>query len=477
MSTGLCIIHSAKKRRGWIREVTMRPTSIAKIAEVIGAKVLGSGDLAAQITGVSTDSRTLAAGQCFVAIAGKNFDGHEYIVPVLAAGAACAISARPIELGCGIVLQVADPIAAMGDLARWYRLSLPAKVVAITGSAGKTSTREIVAHVLASRMAVHCAQKSFNNNIGLPLTLLGAEDRHQSIITELGTNAPGEISYLAKIALPDIALITNIHPAHLEGFGSVDGIVQEKSSIVEGLRPGGMFWINGDFANLRSYCDRKGYSYRTFGFSEDCEIRGINSQADESGGAVTIEGVRVRVPLVGRANLANCIAAWAICRQLGLTIRQFADAVAGIKPVAMRLQVDTVGPIRMINDCYNANPASMANALDYLRTFGKGRRVFVCGSMAELGPDSPAFHRQLGKLAAEAGVEVLLASGSFAAEVVDAAGSIATAQAFATTQELVDSLRRFIQPDDIVLVKGSRSAKLETAVEQLRKWFGISNCQ
>ena len=254
--------------------------------------------------------------------------------------------------------------------------------------------------------------------------------------------------------------------------------MQEKSSIVEGLRPGGEFWINGDFANLRSHCDRKGYSYRTFGFSEGCEIRGVDPEADETGGAVTLEGIRVRVPLVGRANLANCIAAWAICRQLGLTIRQFADAVAGIKPVAMRLQVETVGPIRMINDCYNANPASMANALDYLRTFDKGRRVFVCGSMAELGPDSAAFHRQLGEHAAEAGVEVLLSSGPFAAEVVEAAaGKIATAQAFATTQELVDSLRRFIQPDDIVLVKGSRSAKLESAVEQLRKLFGILNRQ
>jgi len=450
----------------------MRPTTITKIAEVIGAKVLGSGDLAVQIMGINTDSRTVVAGQCFVAIAGKNFDGHEYIPGALAAGAACAISARPIQPDRGIVLQVVDPIAALGDLARWYRLSLPAKVVSITGSAGKTSTREIVAHILGTQMAVHCAQKSFNNNIGLPLTLLGAEDHHKVIITELGTNAPGEISHLTNIALPNIALITNIHPAHLEGFGSVDGIVKEKCSIVEGLRPSGVFWINGDFANLHSYCDRKGHSYRSFGFSEGCEIRGIDPQADETGGSVTLDGVRIRVPLVGRANLANCVAAWAICREMGLTIRKFADAVAGIKPVAMRLQVQTVGPIRIINDCYNANPGSMANALDYLRTFTKGRRVFVCGSMAELGPGSPAFHSQLGRLAAAAGVEVLLASGPFAAEVVDAAaGKIATAQAFATTQELVDSLPRFVRPDDIVLVKGSRSAKLESAVDALKAIF------
>lgn len=454
----------------------MRPTTISKIAEVIGAKILGSGDLSAQVTAVNTDSRSVAHGQCFLAIPGKNFDGHDYIPAALAAGAACAISSRPIRPDRGIVLQVPDAIAAFGALARWYRLSLSATVISITGSAGKTSTREIVAHVLGSQMAVHCAQKSYNNNIGLPVTLLGAEDRHQAIITELGTNAPGEISYLTKIALPDIALITNIHPAHLEGFGSVDGIVQEKSSIAEGLRPGGEFWINGDFANLRGYCDKKGYSYRTFGFSEDCEIRGIDPQVDETGGFVTLEGIRIRVPLVGRANLANCIAAWAICRQLDLTIRQFADAVADIKPVAMRLQVETVGSIRMINDCYNANPASMANALDYLRTFDKGRRVFVCGSMAELGHDSAIFHRQLGEHAAQAGVEVLLASGPFAREVLDAAaGKIANAQAFATTQDLVDSLRRFIQPDDIVLVKGSRSGKLESAVEQLRKLFGILN--
>lgn len=451
----------------------MRPTSIAKIAEVIGAKVLGPGDLAAQITSVNTDSRTVSPGQCFVAIPGKNFDGHDYIPSALSAGAACAISGRALRPDYGIVLQVGDPVAALGDLARWYRLSLPATVISITGSAGKTSTREIVAHVLATRMPVHCAQKSFNNNIGLPLTLLGANDNHKVIITELGTNAPGEISYLTKIAMPDIALITNIHPAHLEGFGSVGGIVQEKSSIVEGLRPGGEFWINGDFANLRSYCDSKGFRYQTFGFSDACNLRGIDPQTDESGGSVTLENIRLRVPLVGRANLANCVAAWAICRQMGMTIRDFAAAVVQIKPVTMRLQVESLGPIRLINDCYNANPGSMANALDYLRSFAQGRRVFVCGSMAELGPDSPAFHRQLGDQAVQAEVRVLLASGPYAAAVVEGtSGKIPTVRTFATTPEMVDSLRQFIKPADIVLVKGSRSAKLESAVEALKAIFG-----
>lgn len=446
--------------------------TLSKIAEVIGARILGSGDRSAQVAVVNTDSRTVAPGQCFVAIAGKNFDGHDYIPAALAAGAVCAISSRPIQPEHGIVLQVADTVAALGDLARWYRLSLAASVISITGSAGKTSTREIVAHALGTKWPVHCAQKSFNNNIGLPLTLLGAEDCHKAIITELGTNAPGEISYLTGIALPNIALITNIYPAHLEGFGSLEGIVQEKSSIIEGLPHDGIFWINGDFPDLCRYCDSKGFPYQTFGFSKTCNLRGLNPQTDETGGSVTLDGLRLRVPLVGRANLANSVAAWAICRQMGMTIRDFAAAVEQIKPVTMRLQVETLGPIRLINDCYNANPASMANALDYFRSFTTGRRVFVCGSMAELGPDSAAFHRQLGRQAADAGVEVLLASGPFAAEVVNASSSsIPIVRAFATTPEMVDSLRQFIKPADIVLVKGSRSAKLESAVEALKLLF------
>lgn len=453
----------------------MRPTTLSKIAEVIGAEILGSGNLSAQVTAVNTDSRTVAPGQCFLAIPGKNFDGHDYIPAALAAGAACAISSRPIQTNHGIVLQVPETIAALGNLARWYRLSLPATVISITGSAGKTSTREIVAHALGTIFSVHCAQKSFNNNIGLPLTLLGADDHHKAIVTELGTNAPGEIAYLARIALPNISLITNIYPAHLEGFGSIDGIIREKTSIIEGLRPGGSFWINGDFPDLCQYCDSNGFHYQAFGFSESCNLRGLDPQVDETGGSVTLEGLRLRIPLVGRANLANCVAAWAICRQMGMSIRDFAAAVGQIEPVTMRLQVQTLGPIRLINDCYNANPASMANALDYLRSFAQDRRVFVCGSMAELGPDSAVFHRQLGRQVAEAGVQVLLACGPFAPQVLEgAAGQIPTARAFATTQELVDSLRQFTQPDDIVLVKGSRSAKLESAVEALKSIFSAS---
>jgi UDP-N-acetylmuramoyl-tripeptide--D-alanyl-D-alanine ligase len=363
----------------------------------------------------------------------------------------------------------------MGQLAAWYRLSLPAKVISITGSAGKTSTREIVAQVLGAKMAVHCAKKSYNNNIGLPLTLFGAEDHHQVVVTELGTNAPGEICHLSQIAQPDIALITNIHPAHLEGFASLDGIIREKASIAEGLRPDGTFWINGDFPDLCRYCISNNYSYRTFGFSEGCEIQGIDPVVTEVGGKVTIDGVEISIPLAGKANLANSIAAWAICQQF-MDLSAFAGAIATVEPVSMRLQVEQVGSIRLINDYYNANPGSMSNALDYFRTFESGRRVFVCGSMAELGSDSPRFHNQLGRQAVDSGVEVLLAAGPFARQVVDAALAeghrSVTAHAYESTGELVDSLHLFIRPDDIVLVKGSRSAKMELAADAVRTLAG-----
>ncbi len=449
----------------------MKPIRIQKIAEVVGARIIGNEDASRPVSGINTDSRSMECGQCFVAIRGKNFDGHHYISSALASGAVCAISHQPIQPERGLVLQVDDTLIALGRLAQWYRRGLPAKVISITGSAGKTTTREIVAHVLGSVMAVHCAKKSYNNSIGLPLTLFDAEDHHQVVVTELGTNAPGEIRYLSQLAEPDIALITNIYPAHLEGFGSIDGIIREKASIVEGLGPDGLLLINGDIPDLCRYCSGKHYPYWTFGFSEGCDIRGSNPEVSDIGGIISIEGVRISIPLVGRANLANCIAAWAICREF-VSLADFAGAVSTIEPMAMRLQVEQVGSIRLIHDYYNANPGSVSNALDYLRTFPSGRRVFVCGSMAELGPDSARLHRQLGKQAAEAGVDVLLAAGPFAGEVVDAAKMEArksmTAEAYETTKQLTDSLHLFIRPDDIVLVKGSRAARMERAAEMVR---------
>ncbi len=309
---------------------------------------------------------------------------------------------------------------------------------------------------LKSRFKCIVAPKSFNNNIGLPLTLLSAEACHQVIITELGSNRPGDISYLAKIAQGDIVLITNIHPAHLAGFGSIKEILKEKACIAQGLKPGGKILINGDFQDLVDHCAALGLDFATFGESSGCNIRPTSIISKGSCGELTIEGVTISVPLPGRANLANTLAAWAVCKQFALSPADFAAAIKKLNPVNMRLEIQTIGPIPVINDCYNANPASMANALDCLSQTAAAqgaRPVFICGEMAELGEQSSSLHGQLAINIATAGVQLLLATGPFAQTIASAArkntdNNIETA-VFESTETLCDNLQDFILPDDL----------------------------
>jgi len=448
----------------------MKEFLIEDLAQIIRAEPTNSAN--AIITGISTDSRTIRAGDCFFAVKGENFDGHDYISQAFAKGAACAVVER--ETGSGEnILKVADTVKALGALASWYRSEIGSKVVAITGSAGKTTTREMAYHVLSKQFSCAQAPKSFNNAIGLPLTILSADEDHEIVIVEIGSNAPGEIAALTAIAAPDIAMVTNIYPAHLAGFGNVEAIIKEKASIVEGLRAGGMLLVNGDFEDLISHCRTVTKDFVTFGEGAGCDIRAEELVGEGISGRLMIEGTEILVPLAGRANLSNALAAWAICKQFDVSLEDFAEALSTFEAVDMRLQITRSGPITVINDCYNANPASMANALDCLSQVGVGhRRVFICGTMAELGAQSKDLHAQLGKLVAESGVEVLLAAGEYAEVVAEAAKTSACnddfeAFVFKNTNEMCNNLSRFVQRDDIVLVKGSRSAKLERAVAKL----------
>ena len=450
----------------------MKSITIEMLAKVLRVDVTSAGGSGTIVSGVSIDSRTIRAGDCFFAVKGENFDGHDYVGQVLAKGAVCAVVEREVGPG-GNILKVVDTVKALGVLARWYRSEMGFKVVAITGSAGKTTTREMAYHVLSRRFSCARATKSFNNAIGLPLTILSADENHEIVIVEIGSNAPGEISQLARMAAPDIAVVTNIYPAHLEGFGNVEAIIKEKASIAAGLRAGGTLLVNGDFGNLVGYCRTVNTDFVTFGEWAGCDIRAEGLVSEGLGGQLTIEAREISVPLAGRANLSNALAAWAICKQFDVGISDFAEAISTFEAVDMRLQINKRGPITVINDCYNANPVSMANALDCLSQVGLGhRRVFICGTMAELGTQSEKLHRQLGKLVAESGVDVLLAAGDFADVVAEAAKTSACdedfeAFVFKNTNELCNNLSRFVQRDDIVLVKGSRGAKLEQAVVKL----------
>ncbi|MHC4647710.1 MAG: UDP-N-acetylmuramoyl-tripeptide--D-alanyl-D-alanine ligase, partial [Planctomycetota bacterium] len=322
----------------------MKECSIQVLAEVIEAEP--TTNLAGAFTGVSTDSRTTQPGECFFAIVGDNFDGHDYVSSAFANGAVCAVVGKDISVTAGpgkCILRVRDTIKALGDFARWYRKELNFKVAAITGSVGKTTTREITYHVLSNHFRVVQSPGSFNNNIGLPLTILLADPQDQIIVAEIGSNHPGEISCLTRIALPDIAVITNIYPAHLEGFGNLNAIMREKLSICEGLPPDGILIVNAGFDELVCACREKGISFKTFGGSALSAIRAADITHTASESTFTIEGVNVLLPLPGPGNVENALAAWAVCRQFGLSAGDFARAAKTLPRMQMRSELLQLG--------------------------------------------------------------------------------------------------------------------------------------
>lgn len=431
-----------------------------------------------RFAGISIDSRTTNPGDCFFAIKGENFDGHDYVADAFAKGAVCAVISRAVggeALADKCLLRVADTIESLGDFAAEYRRQAGFKVVAITGSVGKTTTRQITAHALSRRFRVHQSPKSFNNNIGVPLTLLGADPQDEIVVAELGSNHPGEIANLTRIAQPDIAVVTNVHPAHLEGFGNTEAIVREKLSISEGLRPGGILIVNADLADA---CRANRADFITFGKSHaaDYQVRDLISDGLTS--RFTIGETKVDLPLPGAGNVENALAAWAVCSRLGLEIEEFAEAVRTLPAVAMRAEVLQIGTLTLLNDCYNANPASMENALGILQALhvDKNRRsVFICGDMAELGAEAERLHEELGESISRANVKLLISIGKLAEIAARSAKRNAKhdlqVKCFKDARSAGNNLHEFVKDYDIVLVKGSRCARLETAVEKLKELF------
>jgi len=461
----------------------MKKFSIADIAGIIKAhERRATSDERRFFTGVSIDSRTTKAGDCFFAIPGENFDGHDYVADAFAKGAVCAIVNKNQVTSYeppGTILTVDDTIKALGDFAREYRRQASFKVIAITGSAGKTTTRQIAYRALSRRFRVFQSPKNFNNNIGLPLTLLGADPDDQIVIAELGSNHPGEVAYLTGIAAPDVAVVINVHPAHLEGFGDLQMVAKEKLSIAEGLSKNGLLIINADMVKWLNYqLPVTNNQIMTFGKSDGSDYQARNIISDGSASRFTIDGTEVYLPLAGPGNVENALAAWAVCSQFGLTIDDFAQAVKTASPPPMRAELLKIGTLTVLNDCYNANPASMKNALHILSDLnsdGKRRTVFICGDMAELGVQAERFHTELGISIAQAKVQLLLTVGKFTKITAEAARTSAEynlqIKCFEDTLSACNNLHEFIKDYDIILVKGSRTAGLEMAVEKLKELF------
>jgi UDP-N-acetylmuramoyl-tripeptide--D-alanyl-D-alanine ligase len=483
----------------------MKELSITDLAKIIDARIIGLPDTQQTCSAVNIDSRTVKTGDCFFAIPGDNHDGHNFLADAFAKGASCAVVSKAASINNQqsaisnkVILKVDDTIKALGLIAAWFRKNCNFKVVAITGSVGKTTTRQILYHVLSRRFKTHQPVKNFNNHIGLPLTLLAAPADCQIVVVELGSNHPGEIEYLTKIASPDIALITTVAPAHLEGFGDLETLTNEKLSISKGLDSKGALILNGDCPDLIALAKTQHKKFLTFGSNPDCDYHFENFSSDGLSSKFEISNTEIYLPLPGLGNAYNALAAWAAASRFKITPADFADALKTISAVSMRTEILQIGSstagetspkggLTVINDCYNANPASMKNALDILTTLAKNsnlrgachgeaqrRQVFICGDMAELGNQTEKLHIELGKQIAESNVSLLLTVGHLALlaadEVKKSSASLKT-HSFLRVEQLCDNLPKLISDSDIILVKGSRVNKLELAVEKLKTLF------
>jgi UDP-N-acetylmuramoyl-tripeptide--D-alanyl-D-alanine ligase len=463
--------------------------TVQDILDATGGELLG-GTPRQGLGGIAIDSRTMATGEAFVAIRGEVHDGHRFIPEVLARGAAgLVVEARHREAlpagvcgqGRGFCVAVPDTTRALGDLAAYHRRRSPAKVVAITGSNGKTSTRRMTAAVLSQRFKLLEADRNLNNQIGVPLTLLRLTAEHRWAVLELGTNQPGEIARLAEICTPEIGVITNIGPAHLEGLGSLEGVLAEKSDLLRGLRPGGRAALNADDPRLRGILADLGSAAIGFGVSSDAAVRAAGVTETGAGidfGLALPEGaVSVHLAAHGRFMVHNALAAAAVGSLLGLSAAEIAAGLSLFAPAGGRMQVsELAGGIRLIDDTYNANPASMQGALDALASLrGPNRGLLVAADMRELGANAAALHLEVGRRAAARGVSKLFVCGDFKAEVAAGAreAGMAAADIVAGSRaEIQALLLRELRPGDWVLVKGSRTMGMDQVARAIRQWAG-----
>ncbi|MFZ5722354.1 MAG: UDP-N-acetylmuramoyl-tripeptide--D-alanyl-D-alanine ligase [Pseudomonadota bacterium] len=436
----------------------------------------------AEFSAVSTDSRKPVAGTLFFALRGANHDGHDHVAAVRAAGAVAAVVARESGSPGEPRIVVDDTQLALGRLAAAHRAASRAKVVAITGNSGKTTTRELTAAVLRRAGRTLATRGNYNNEIGLPLTLLGLEADDSYAVVELGQGRPGDIAYLVDIARPDIALVTNVTGAHLAGFGTLEAIAAGKGEVYAKLAPDGVAIINRDDAFADYWrarlppCRVLSYSVQEHamqGPPVDVRAEGASLGADGCARFTLVaNGSRVPVTLSvpGLHNVSNALAAACVGIACGLAPSAIAEALADVQPVAGRLAVRVLADgLRLIDDTYNANPGSVKAAVRTLCSYA-GRRLLVLGHMAELGATAASLHREVGAFASAAGVDALYVTGDFAAET--AAGFGTHARIFADVDGLVAALRADIdndkrQRDITVLVKGSRSARMERVVAAL----------
>ena len=459
----------------------MTTWTVRDILEATGGSLV-RGHPDDSVTGLSIDSRRLAAGEAFVAIRGKRLDGHQFIEEAAHRGAACLIVSQIPHSTNGAsrvpMVLVEDTTIALGDLARFHRRRLGQQVIAVTGSCGKTTTKELIAHLVGESDTILKTTGTQNNHIGVPLTLLRLTPEHRMAVVELGSNHPGEIAYLASIAEPDIAVLTNVGPVHLEFFGSLIGVLREKISLLDAVSPQGCVVLPGDQLEVCLEAPQHllpTIRAVTYGTLERCDIQALDVQRAQ-------EGMRMRlrdhahqwaVPLLGYHNVENVLAALSCAWAVGVPLSVAQARLASFETMPLRSQVVRCNGLTILNDCYNANPLSFARALEALRDMQVRRKVAIVGDMLELGEYAHSAHQAIWRLATQLGIDRVMAVGEYAEHVAqgvreERGGSVTT---YRTVHELIQQLPSVLQTGDGLLVKGSRRLSLEQVTDFLIRHY------
>ena len=457
----------------------METVSFAQLVAATRGNPIRIADADAMFAGVVTDSRTVGPGSVFWALCGEHQDGHDFIADAESRGAACCVVNRgqPIQTS-GPLVEVEDTLQALADFAGWYRLQRDALVVGVTGSVGKTTTREMIHATLNMGYDGVRSEKNFNNEIGLPLTLLRISRDHEYAVLELGARRIGDIRKLVEIAQPEIGVITAISPCHLETFGSLAGILQAKGELFEALPKSGFAVLAGDDEVTRSLAQRAACKVILVGQGPQNQVRATQVEMGINSLKFKVGGTKFEVPVTGRHYLVSALAAIAVGREIGLETDSLVRGLKSFVPVEGRCEVEQLGAWTLINDTYNSSPASMQAACQLLADWKTGqRRILVAGDMLELGSEAEAYHQHVGTYAAQAKIDGVIAFGPHADQI--AAGAIEAGFArhgIATCREMdavLAVLDCWLDPNTTVLIKGSRGMKMERIVDWLRQKAGV----
>lgn len=452
--------------------------SDATVRQALGLRAeLAQPDV--EYSGVSTDSRSIAEGDLYVALVGERFDGHDFVADAFSKGAAGAVVSRPAAGDpAGRLYPVDDTLVALGALAAWRRQQLDAPVVAITGSSGKTTTKDMTAAALGAALTVHATAGNLNNRIGMPLTLLATPENVEAVVLELGTNEPGEIRALVQVARPDIAVITTVGESHLEKLGSLDGVLNEKLDILRGMVDGGRCIVGDEPPVLAERAHAICSSVKVVGWSEraDADARPENAEVDVFGRySFDWRGQRVTAPMVGRHAVSNALLALTVADLLDVGARDAVRGLGSARSSAMRGEFRRIGELTVIVDCYNANPQSVRASLDVLEDQAvTGRKVAVLGSMLELGEASRGLHAEVLADAVARDLDLIVATGAFADAATAARLRDERVVTGADWQAAYPSLVDRLEGGEIILLKASRGIALEAILPRLEADFGTA---